>query len=58
MSNYGPETTQVTIIATTLLKDKVVQLYLFAPYAGRKGIAELLAKQRINMGQLQRSNRN
>ena len=42
------ETTQVTVIATTLLKSKVVQLYLFAPYAGGTTIAQLLAKQRTN----------
>ena len=52
------ETTQGTVIATTLLKSKVVQLYLFAPYTGGKSIAQLLAKQRINVGQLQRANRN
>lgn len=54
----GPETTQETIIATSLLKGKVVQLYLFAPYTGGKSIAQLLAKQRINVSQLQRANRN
>jgi hypothetical protein len=52
------ETTQGTVIATTLLKSKVVQLYLFAPYTGGKSIAQLLAKQRINVSQLQRANRN
>jgi hypothetical protein len=52
------ETTQVTIIATTLVKSKVVQLYLFAPYTGGKTIAQLLAKQRSNVSQLQRTNRN
>ena len=51
-------TTQVTIIATTFLKGKVVQLYLFAPFAGGKTIAQLLAKQRTNLSQLQRVNRN
>jgi hypothetical protein len=54
----GPETTQITIIATSLLKGKVVQLYLFAPYTGGQSITQLLAKQRINVGQLQRANRN
>ena len=54
----GPETTQVTIIATSLLKGKVVQLYLFSPYTGGTSIAQLLAKQRINVGLLQRANRN
>jgi hypothetical protein len=52
------ETTQVTIIATTLVKSKVVQLYMFAPYASGKSIAQLLAKQRTNVSQLQRTNRN
>ena len=52
------ETTQVTVIATTLLKNKVVQLYLFAPYASGKTIAQLLAKQRANLTQLHRANRN
>jgi hypothetical protein len=51
------ETTQVTIIATTLLKSKVVQLYLFAPYAAGKTITQLLMKQRANVSQLQRANR-
>ena len=35
-----------------------VQLYLFAPYAGGKTIAQLLAKQLTNVSQLQRTNRN
>ena len=52
------ETTQVTIIATTFLKSKVVQLYLFAPYAGGKTIAQLLATHRKNVSQLHRANRN
>jgi hypothetical protein len=51
------EITQVTIIATTLLKSKVVQLYLFAPYTGGKSISQLLAKQRNNVGQLRRATR-
>ena len=52
------ETTQVTLFATTILKDKVVASYLFAPYRGRNTISELLAKQRSNVGRLQRANRN
>jgi hypothetical protein len=52
------ETTQVAMIATTILKSKVVQLYLFAPYVAGKTIAQLLAKQRTNVGQLHRANRN
>jgi hypothetical protein len=51
-------TTQMAIIATTLIKGKVVQLYLFAPYTGHATIAQLLAQQRTNMGRLQRANRN
>ena len=50
--------TQITVIATTLLKSKVVQLYLFAPYTGGKSMAQLLTKQRSNVAQLQRGNRN
>jgi hypothetical protein len=52
------ETTQVTIIATTLVKSKVVQFYLFAPFVGGKTITQLLAKQRAIVSQLQRANRN
>jgi hypothetical protein len=51
------ETTQVTIVATTVLKDKVVAYYLFAPYGGRESIVQLLAKHRTNVSQLQRANR-
>ena len=52
------DTTQVTIIATTLLKRKLVQIYLFTPYVGGKTVAQLLAKQRTNASRLQRANRN
>ena len=52
------ETAQVTLFATTILKDKVVASYLFAPYGGRKSISELLTKQRSIVGRLQRANRN
>jgi hypothetical protein len=51
-------TTQIAIITTTLVKGRVVQLYLFAPYAGPATIAHLLGQQRVNTGRLQRSNRN
>jgi hypothetical protein len=50
-------TTQVTIIATTILKEKVVSYYLFAPYVGRESITQLLAKHRKNVNQLQHANR-
>jgi hypothetical protein len=51
------ETAQVTIIATTILRDKIVSYYLFAPYAGRETFTQLLAKHRTNVNQLQRANR-
>jgi hypothetical protein len=51
------ETTQVTIIATTILKEKVVSYHLFAPYVGRETITQLLATHRKNVSQLQRANR-
>ena len=49
-------TTQVAIIATTLVRSKVVQLYLFSPYTSGKTISQLLTKQRTNVSQLQRAN--
>ena len=52
------ETTQLTLFATAILKDKVVASYLFAPYGGKNSISELLAKQRSNVSRLQRANRN
>jgi hypothetical protein len=51
-------TTQLSIIATTILRGKVVFAHLMAPYAGRAALAQLLATQRTNLTQLQRSNRN
>ena len=56
VENAG-EFTQVTLIAATVVKNKVVICYLFAPYAGRDTIAKLLATQRANVRQLQRANR-
>jgi hypothetical protein len=53
----GNEYTQGTIIATMLLKGKVLLCYLFAPYVGRETLMQLLAKQRANVRQLQRANR-
>ncbi len=57
VENAG-EFTQATIIAATVVKDKVLLSYLFAPYVGRQTIAELLTKQRVNVTRLQRANRN
>jgi hypothetical protein len=51
-------TTQVAVIATTILRGKVVFAHMMAPYAGRATLAQLLATQRTNLIQLQRSNRN
>jgi hypothetical protein len=51
------EATQVTVFASTILKDKVVLFYLFAPYRGHETIPQLLATQRANMVQLQQANR-
>jgi hypothetical protein len=48
--------TQVTIMATTIVKDRIVAYYLFAPYGGKDSVAQLLTKQRANVGQLQRLN--
>jgi hypothetical protein len=53
----GDEYTQGTIIATMLLKGKVLICYLFAPYVGRETLTQLLVKQRANVKQLQRANR-
>src|SRR5262245_20190710 len=53
----GDEYTQGTIIATMLLKGKVLLCYLFTPYVGRETLTKLLAKQRANVRQLQRMNR-
>jgi hypothetical protein len=50
--------TQATIIAATIVKDRVLLCYLFAPYLGRETITQLLAKQRANIDQLHRANRN
>jgi hypothetical protein len=53
----GDEYTQGTIIATMLLKGKILLCYLYAPYAGRETLTKILAKQRANVRQLQRANR-
>jgi hypothetical protein len=52
------ETTQAGIIATTILKGKIVVYHLLAPYVGRESFIQLLAKHRTNVSQLQRANRN
>jgi hypothetical protein len=51
------ETMQVAIIATTIIKEKVLAYYLFAPYVGRETVSQLLAIHRRNMSLLQRANR-
>ena len=55
VENAG-EFTHATVIAATVVKDKVLICYLFAPYAGRGTLPQLLTKQRKNISQLQRSN--
>jgi len=53
----GDEYTQGTIIATMLLKGKVLLCYLFAPYVGRETLTQLLAKQRANVRHMRQANR-
>jgi hypothetical protein len=55
IENAG-EFTHATVIAATVVKGKVLICYLFAPYAGRGTLPELLTKQRRNIGQLQKAN--
>jgi hypothetical protein len=51
------ENPQVAISGATILKEKVVLLYLFAPYVDRETVTQVLTKQRANLTQLQRANR-
>ena len=50
------ENPQVAMFAAMILKGKILLLYLFAPYADRETVTQVLAKQRTNVGQLQRAN--
>lgn len=50
------ENPQVAMFAAMILKGKILLLYLFAPYADRETVTQMLAKQRTNVGQLQRAN--
>ena len=49
--------TQLCLVASTIIKEKVVLFYLFAPYRGRETLSRLLTMQRANMAQLQQANR-
>ena len=46
----------MALFAAMILKGKILLLYLFAPYADRETVTQVLAKQRTNVGQLQRAN--
>jgi hypothetical protein len=48
---------QLCLVASTIIKEKVVLSYLFAPYRGRETTSRLLAVQRANIAQLQQANR-
>jgi hypothetical protein len=48
---------QLGVVAATIIKDKVVHFYLFAPYRGRETISRLLNMQRANIAQLRQANR-
>jgi len=50
------ENPQVAMFAAMILKEKILLSYLFAPYADRETVTQVLAKQRTNVGQLQRAN--
>jgi hypothetical protein len=45
--------TQPCLVASTIIKEKVVLFYLFAPYHGRATISRLLTMQQANMAQLE-----
>ena len=53
----GEEKTQLTVFATTILKGKAILFYLFAPYMTRETVTQMLARHRVNVGRLQRANR-
>jgi len=46
--------TQLCLVASTIIKEKVVLFYLFAPYRGRETLSRLLTMQRANMAQRSR----
>ena len=56
VENAG-EFIQATLITATILRNKIVVCYLFAPYSGRETILKLLAAQQANVRRLQRENR-
>ena len=55
VENAG-EFTQATVIAAMIVKDKIMICYVTAPYVGRETISALLARQRVNVSQMQRAN--
>jgi hypothetical protein len=49
---------QVAVVAATILREKVVLSYLFAPYVDRSTVTQVLTRQRSNLAQLHKANRN
>src|SRR5204863_9203655 len=50
------ENPQVAMFAAMILKEKILLSCLFAPYADRHTVTQVLAKQRTNVGRLQHAN--
>jgi hypothetical protein len=52
----GVELTQVTVIATTVIKGKIVYFYFFAPFESGATVTDLLALEKAQMARLKAAN--
>jgi hypothetical protein len=52
----GADRAQVTVFATTVIKNKIVYAYLFAPYVSGDTVTAMLALQKANVDRLQKAN--
>lgn len=53
----GPDVTQLTVLAITMVKGKFLFVNRYAPYANADSIAETLAKLKLTIAALQEANR-
>jgi hypothetical protein len=56
-TDIGTEKTQVNLVATTVVKNKVIYVYFIAPFTSADTMIELLANERRAISQIQSANR-
>ena len=57
-TEVGTDKTQVGVLATTVVRSKLIYFYLFAPYVSGATVTDMVAQQEAHVRRLQSANPN